>query len=91
MLTFYPATFIGYCVGNMLGPVCFSSTPGPVYQGGFIACTVATAAVMLMAIMGRVVLGRENARRDREYGLPDDSHALEDLTDRENPNFRYML
>jgi hypothetical protein len=87
----HTATFVGYCVGNMIGPVCFSSTPGPVYQGGFIACVVATASVMLVAIFGRWYLGRENARRDREYGTPDNSHALEDVTDRENMNFRYML
>ncbi|RFU27781.1 hypothetical protein B7463_g8564, partial [Scytalidium lignicola] len=85
------ATFIGYCVGNMLGPVCFSSTPGPVYQGGFIACTVSTAVVMIMAVTGRIVLARENVRRDREYGPPDNSHALEDFTDRENTNFRGVI
>jgi len=85
------ATFVGYCVGNMVGPVCFSSTPGPIYQGGFIACTVAVISVMVGAIIGRLVLGRENKRRDREYGPPNNEHALEDLTDRENMNFRYML
>ncbi|KAH8819381.1 major facilitator superfamily domain-containing protein [Xylogone sp. PMI_703] len=85
------ATFVGYCVGNMLGPVCFSSTPGPVYRGGFIACTVSIAAVMVVALISRIILARENARRDREFGPPDNSHALDDLSDRENMNFRYML
>jgi len=75
----------------MLGPVCFASTPGPIYQGGFIACVVATAAVMVMSVVARLVLARENARRDREYGASGNEHALEDLTDRENTNFRYAL
>jgi hypothetical protein len=47
--------------------------------------------VILLAAFGRWHLGRENKRRDREYGPPSQDHALEDLTDRENKDFRYML
>jgi hypothetical protein len=36
-------------------------------------------------------LEKENKRRDREFGEPGVAHALEDLTDRENKDFRYML
>lgn len=84
-------TFIGYCLGNIAGPYCFNSTPGPVFTGGFISCVVCVAAVILIAIYGRWHLARENARRDREYGPATDVHALDDLTDRENKNFRYVL
>jgi hypothetical protein len=84
-------TFVGYCLGNIVGPFCFNSTPGPVFTGGFTSCVVSVAAVMLVAIYGRWHLARENARRDREYGPATDVHALDDLTDRENKSFRYAL
>lgn len=85
------ATFVGYCIGNIVGPLCFTSTPGPQYTGGFISCVVVMLAVIVLAAYGRWHLGKENARRDREYGPPGTGHALEDLTDRENKDFRYML
>ena len=83
--------FIGYCIGNIAGPYCFTSTPGPVYYGGFISCIVQVAAVVVLAGFARWYLARENARRDREYGPPSRAHGLEDLTDRENRDFRYAL
>lgn len=39
----------------------------------------------------RWVIYRENYSRDREFGFPEVSHGLEDMTDRENKSFRYNL
>jgi hypothetical protein len=86
-----PVTFIGYCLGNIVGPLCFTSTPGPDFAGGFISCVVVMICIILLAIFGRWHLGRENKRRDEKYGSPSREHALDDLTDRENKDFRYML
>ena len=84
-------TFVGYCVGNIVGPLCFTSTPGPEFAGGWISSAVVMLGVIFLAAFGRWHLGRENARRDREYGPPSNEYGLEDLTDRQNMNFRYIL
>jgi hypothetical protein len=47
--------------------------------------------VIVLATFGRWHLGRENKRRDETYGVPSREHALDDLTDRQNKDFRYML
>lgn len=55
------------------------------------------ALLVLVLVFFRWYLKRENARRDglaaegiREAKDINLTHAFEDLTDRENPNFRYM-
>lgn len=85
------AVFIGYCLGNIVGPLCFTSTPGPLYAGGFISCVVVNACDILVALYGRWLLRRENYQRDREYGPSATGRGLEDLTDRENKDFRYVF
>ena len=37
------------------------------------------------------MLARENKYRAETYGVPEVSHGLEDLTDKENKSFRYNL
>lgn len=39
----------------------------------------------------RFMLARENAQRDANYGRPGVSHGLEDITEKENKDFRYQL
>lgn len=48
-------------------------------------------SVIFLAVFGRWYLGRENKKRNVMYGAPRRDHALEDLTDRENKDFRYLL
>ncbi|KAF3050836.1 hypothetical protein E8E11_007660 [Didymella keratinophila] len=84
-----------YAVGNIIGPQFFISSQSPTYPLGIGAMLVAFA---LMAVTGTVyyALGIfENKRRDRLYGLAQDEAAVglqaerDDLTDRQNVNFRY--
>lgn len=55
---------------------------------GIMICFV---ICIFVALGLRWKLAKENASRDREYGAPELSHGLEDLTDRENMSFRYNL
>lgn len=55
---------------------------------GIMICFV---VCMFLSTWLRWRLVKENAARDREYGQPDVSHGLEDMTDRENKSFRYNL
>jgi MFS family permease len=88
------AIFVAYCVGNIVGPQLIKSqTKGrhyPMLWSGLIICyciTIAAAAALYY------VLSRENRKRD---AMPVDEAerdrcAFMDLTDRENPYFRYVL
>ncbi|EFX06143.1 major facilitator superfamily transporter [Grosmannia clavigera kw1407] len=86
--------FVAYCVGNIIGPQLIRTQTKmshyPELWTGLIICyciCIAAAAALY------VVLWRENRRRDAR---PVDEMeraklAFQDLTDRENPYFRYRL
>ncbi|TGO21196.1 hypothetical protein BPAE_0234g00080 [Botrytis paeoniae] len=97
--------FIGYCAGNIGGPQLFKSAEAPNYHtayNGMIACLVIS---IVLSIILRQYMDRENKRRDREQGVyidPEPKHVedIDDvdltvervvLTDWENKRFRYYL
>lgn len=52
---------------------------------------ICLAACVVTALVLRLHLARENKKRDRLYGPAGMAHGLDDLTDRENKDFRYCL
>ncbi|GES58546.1 pantothenate transporter [Aspergillus terreus] len=93
--------FIAYCVGNIIGPFLFFEYEAPRYQSGFLSIMVCFAVtVVLIASLG-LSWRWEKARRDRIYGPPAAVEAhpetekgepavIQDCTDHENHNFRYV-
>lgn len=82
--------------GNIAGPFFFKTEQSPEYPLGIdcmIFCHVTQLAVYLAL---RMMLSRENKRRDRrmhEEGQDErdlEQTAFRDMTDHENPNFRYV-
>ncbi|KAI1370950.1 putative MFS transporter [Hypoxylon crocopeplum] len=99
-------TFIGWAAGNMTAPQIFQDADAPRYQKGFTAHFCLYVLFNLFLVLLRVLLARRNAakRRDasaavtseHEVSSYDDekighAHAFDDLTDKENPDFRYEL
>jgi MFS family permease len=88
---------LAYAAGNWIGPQTFRSTQAPEYFDGklMVAIMYALAAVTLAVI--RVINIVENKRRDRKaIEDSDTAHATPgseflDLTDFEQPAFRYVL
>ncbi|PSR84247.1 major facilitator superfamily transporter [Coniella lustricola] len=90
--------FLAYCAGNVIGPHAFLASESPTYPTGckvILACSVAQVVV---AIGLRLLLAQRNKKRDESaaaVGQQDgqDSHVYdaEDMTDFENPQFRYLL
>ncbi|CAK7245112.1 MAG: hypothetical protein STHCBS139747_006681 [Sporothrix thermara] len=91
--------FIGYCVGNIIGPQVFRASDAPDYKHGYIgilAClVVSSVSIALYGLLCRW----ENMKRDRaQSGQPveavamdgDADNAFSDLTDKEKPEFRYQ-
>lgn len=94
-------TLIAYCVGNMVGAQVFRTKDAPRYVSGTIACSVCFGLEVFVIIAWRLWYMRENRRRDRlaaESGKTKEEQELEgqrfgeqDMTDLENPHFRYTM
>ncbi|KAI1077434.1 MFS general substrate transporter [Whalleya microplaca] len=89
--------FIFWSAGNAIGPQVFLSWDAPKYHTAFATHLGCYSLLVLIILFFRWYLVRENKRRDAlaaaGVGTANDGrmvHAFEDLTDRENPNFRYV-
>lgn len=73
-----------------VGPHVFYPGQTPTYLTGFVADMVCFGFQWSLLYYLRVIYKRENDRRDREFGPPQDNagDAFTDLTDRENMSFR---
>ncbi|KAI1261436.1 putative MFS transporter [Xylariaceae sp. FL1019] len=87
------AVFVAYCVGNIVGPQLVRSQTRsqhyPVLWTGLIISYIIT---MVSATALYLILRRENEKR-KHLGLDQreaDRLAFKDLTDKENPYFRYV-
>jgi ACS family allantoate permease-like MFS transporter len=80
---------IGYCVGNVVGPQTFKESQAPDYNGAKLAIVIcgAIALALMVAIWGANVW--ENTKKERLNDEGFDNCEFADLTDRENPRFRY--
>ncbi|KAI1401843.1 putative MFS transporter [Hypoxylon fuscum] len=99
-------TFIGWAAGNMAAPQIFQDSDAPRYQKGFTAHFCLYVLFNMFLILLRILLAKQNAvkRRNASAAVASDhdantyndekishSHAFDDLTDKENPDFRYEL
>jgi ACS family allantoate permease-like MFS transporter len=85
-------SLIAYCVGNLVGPQTFLVKQAPTYQTAKILIVVSYIITSVCLITMYVLNVWENRRRDRkDEKLPPELHNSEfaDLTDFQNPEFRY--
>ncbi|CAI6341514.1 unnamed protein product [Periconia digitata] len=84
--------FVGYCLGNFVGPLLFKPEDAPVYAPGFIAVLITAIIAALLSVVYRYVCIWDNRKRDRTGTMEGFENAYDDdLTDRKNPQFRYTL
>ncbi|KAI5968844.1 hypothetical protein CANMA_002018 [Candida margitis] len=85
---------IGYCIGNLIGPQTFIASQAPDYPGAKVAIVICGTVALGCLITIHISYYLDNKKRD---SLPpvDMSHIenyeFADLTDKQNPNFRYAL
>ncbi|KFY00283.1 hypothetical protein V490_01414 [Pseudogymnoascus sp. VKM F-3557] len=89
--------FIAWSVGNSIGPQVFLKWDAPRYFIAFATHIGCYTLLMFVIAFLRFWLLRENKKKDqlaaagiREAADENMTHAFDDLTDRENPNFRYI-
>lgn len=93
--------FLAYCIGNICGPHVFYDNEAPLYETGLRAEITCVALQVGVALLLRLLLIRRNKMRDAkaaETGVGrvdgdavENDDPLNDLTDFENPRFRYVL
>ncbi|KAI0880641.1 MFS general substrate transporter [Annulohypoxylon maeteangense] len=94
-------TFVGYCVGNMVGSQIFKAKDAPRYIPGTAACAVCFGLEFFLLVAWRVILVTRNRRREKqlaEQGISEEERiergkqlGEQDCTDFENPYFRYTM
>ncbi|KAI1861478.1 hypothetical protein JX265_009445 [Neoarthrinium moseri] len=84
--------FVGYCLGNFLGPLVFKAEEAPHYTTGWITTIATSAVAVVLTFVYRCLCAWENRRRDKTGEMEAFQHAYnDDLTDKRNPQFRYTL
>ncbi|KAI8952171.1 allantoate permease [Xylaria longipes] len=86
--------FIGYCVGNIIGPQTFLQREAPGYHSAYVAMLVGYTVKLVSIIVLYIYMWRVNVARDAA-GVIDEKAAIEagmhDQTELENKGFRYSL
>ena len=74
--------YIGYCLGNFVGPLVFKQKDAPRYGPGFVIVSIAIAVSILLSLVLRYLCVWENNKRDKA-GIPEgfDNAFQDDSTD----------
>ncbi|KAI4760284.1 MFS general substrate transporter [Aureobasidium sp. EXF-3400] len=90
--------FVGYCVGNIIGPQTFRDSEKPGYHSAYIAMLVGYTVKLGMVVVLYIYMYAANKKRDREAGdmtAEEERLAIEqgmqDQTELDNKGFRYTL
>ncbi|OLN85849.1 putative transporter C460.05-like protein 5 [Colletotrichum chlorophyti] len=74
--------YVGYCLGNFVGPLAFRKEDAPKYAPGFIAVVITSLAAGVLGLLYRFVCVWHNKKRDEAGIVEGFDHAYEDdLTD----------
>jgi len=93
--------FVAWATGNAIGPQVFRADDAPRYRKGFAVHLVLYVIQLVTIVFLRFYLMWQNAKkREAQKGAVADAraadtdlahrHAFDDLTDRENLDFRYV-
>ncbi|CAG9983980.1 unnamed protein product [Clonostachys byssicola] len=82
--------FLAYCIGNIIGPHGFLGKEAPIYQTGCKLIIGCICGQIVIAVMLRMLLIWRNKQRDADTSVPAETERIEDITDFENPHFRYV-
>jgi F0F1-type ATP synthase membrane subunit c/vacuolar-type H+-ATPase subunit K len=84
--------YIGYCLGNFVGPLVFKPQDAPRYEPRFIITFVTAVVAGLLALVYRYWCVAVDSKRGKSGTLEGFGHTYEDdLTDRKNPQSHYIL
>lgn len=86
--------FVGYCIGNIVGPQTFIETEAPHYRSAYIAMLVGYSVKLVSTIVLYLYMWRSNVSRDAEAPIDEKAAinaGMHDQTELDNKGFRYTL
>lgn len=88
--------FIGVGLGNIIGPYAFFESEAPHYTTGVIVCMISRIAEIVVILLIRLAFVIPNRNRDKKYAGGDQAYdpnvvTYEDMTDKQNLHFRYLM
>ena len=91
--------FVGYCVGNIIGPQTFKDSEKPGYHSAYVAMMIGYVIKLVAILVLYWYMWTENRRRDRAAAGIEQSEiekeaierGMHDVTELDNPGFRYTL
>lgn len=94
-ITMNTAFLIGFCVGNLIGPQTFLESEAPVYFTAARAMVGTYVGTAVSPVVIYYIYYTRNKKKDQESEqateLDDAKLSFGDMTDKENPAFRYSL
>jgi len=81
---------IRWAVGNLIAPHISQEKDEPRYLPGFLFHIGVYEAYFCLVVVTRIVLMARNRRKDAEGNQISHNMAFQDVTDIENPKFRYV-
>jgi hypothetical protein len=82
--------FVAWCAGNAIGPKVFFDGDTRYLKSLAVHLGCYSALLFVIAFL-RFNLTLRNKKKDSEFGKDiNTTHGFDDLTDKENPNFRYV-
>ncbi|WRT67482.1 uncharacterized protein IL334_004454 [Kwoniella shivajii] len=92
----YGISYWGYCVGNLIGPQTFRANEAPLYKSAIMSMLIFYClSILFIAIYGLVCWqsNKKKEKQEEEWRATrqegDVAEEWKDLTDKENPLFRY--
>ncbi|KAH9819349.1 allantoate permease [Teratosphaeria destructans] len=82
--------FIGYCVGNIIGPQVFRTDDAPRYSHGYIGLLACLCVAIVCILLYGLLCVRENKKRMTEDVAAEPGEAFSDRTDKEKRDFMYI-
>ncbi|KAF2771895.1 hypothetical protein EJ03DRAFT_372461 [Teratosphaeria nubilosa] len=91
------ALFVGYCVGNVIGPQTFISSEAPQYPSAYVAIMVGYCVKTVMVVVLYIYMWSVNIRRDRSAAMSNNAqtaaekekegieNGMHDMTELDNP------
>lgn len=83
-------TMVGFSLGSLIGPQLFRAQEKPDYRSAKVTLLITSILCIPLVFLVGLISKRENAKKDKNgpVDLPP-NYEFKDLTDLENPNFRY--
>jgi ACS family allantoate permease-like MFS transporter len=88
-ITLFAWFYVSWGLGNIIGPFTFVASQAPAYTGGTVALIVCYVVAIILVLLYGLVCHMDNKKRKEAIEENIGESDWLDLTDKENPAFKY--